>query len=295
MEPPNINFDSKRNKSLSKISYFKSDNGLVVQNEGQFYKNGRMHPSNTNWNRESDSVNDSLPDMKANRVFAETPQNLQKKITARTMQKTLLGQEEDGLTTLLNKIYLNSWCPYFYLTIAIIWILMILWVVIQGKTAIRSLAFKMFELFINLFIVIDIICKIFLLGFEAYFKRLSNILEFSIGVICVLIYFLYYLSTTFEKLDYNELLENIVFWWWWIWQVFRIVTLFYKQRRTRRTEADNVSFSKFHDEIDHDSFAVKPSENGEEEHKSKKTRNAKLPSRTSSLRNDNKISQSMLQ
>ncbi|CAI2370132.1 unnamed protein product [Moneuplotes crassus] len=288
-----VNFDSKRNKAQSKVNYYDSENGLNPQTQVRFTNNIRPQQSNTYWDKQNDSLNESFPDVKHNEHFECTAENLKKKMTARTMQKNILKEEEDGLTAVLNKVYFHACCPYFYFFIAIFCTFMILWVIIQGKEAIRTFVFKAFEVFINLFILGDIACKIFLIGCEAYFIKLSNILEFSIGLVCVLIYFLYYLSTTFDRVDYNELLENVVFCCWCIWQIFRIVTLFYKQRKASRTEADNISFSKFHDEIDHNSFVETTSRKESNHKKSIGFKAPKVSSRSSSIRADNKVSQSL--
>ncbi|CAI2376434.1 unnamed protein product [Moneuplotes crassus] len=290
-----VNFDSKRNKAQSKVNYYDSENGLNPQTQVRFTNNIRPQQSNTYWDKQNDSLNESFPDVKHNEHFECTAENLKKKMTARTMQKNILKEEEDGLTAVLNKVYFHACCPYFYFFIAIFCTFMILWVIIQGKEAIRTFVFKAFEVFINLFILGDIACKIFLLGYRAYFSKWNNICEFGIGLVCVLIYFLYYLSTVFDQVDYNELLENVVFCCWCIWQVFRIVTLFYKQSRATRTDADNISFSKFHDEIDHDSFAEKPSAIGTNDENSCVTKIPKIYSRGSIFRDENKVSQSMLE
>ncbi len=74
MASPNLNFDSKRNKSVSKASNFKSDVGLVSNDN--FYSNQRGQPSKTNWRKPEESFNDSLPDIRNNLGRETTPDNL---------------------------------------------------------------------------------------------------------------------------------------------------------------------------------------------------------------------------
>ena len=155
MKTPDINFDSKRNKSQSKVSNIKTDNGLMNGNNGNYYDKSRQAPARTFWNQPEDSLNESI-DLRNELGFQGSP-DIQKQLTAGAMQNNLLKAEDDDLTKMLNKIYLSDCCPYVYLVVAIICVLMIFYVLIQGVKVLSTLFFKIFELSMNLFIIIDII------------------------------------------------------------------------------------------------------------------------------------------
>ena len=77
-----------------------------------------------------------------------------------------------------------------------------------------TLFFKLFEIFINVFIVVDILCKIKIIGLKNYFRNKFNVIEFLIGVTCVLMYLGYLYTATLDTIYYDEVLESVIFIFW---------------------------------------------------------------------------------
>mmetsp|Transcript_20111 Transcript_20111/g.17809 ORF Transcript_20111/g.17809 Transcript_20111/m.17809 type:complete len:114 (-) Transcript_20111:576-917(-) len=113
MLTPKVDFDSKRNKSLSKVSYLKSDNHILPNKNGNFYNQQRNKQGKTLYNQMEDSLNDSIDIRKV--LGSEKSPEINHKLTAKTLQNNLLKETEDKFSAVLNEIYLADCCPYFYL------------------------------------------------------------------------------------------------------------------------------------------------------------------------------------
>ena len=159
-------------------------------------------------------------------------------------------KEDNSLKELLNRIYLADCWPYFYTFIAIIWVWIVVWALIVGKSITNTIYFTIFELLINLFMVVDILWKIYLLGWSCYIRQLSNKIELIIGIVWIILYLWFWIISQISIEYYDELIEDLIFIWWCIWQFFRIATLFMNQSRISLVQDEKVLFDQFHDEIE---------------------------------------------
>ena len=244
-----------------KTTYLRnSDIGLMGRPHAvSLYNNYSSQKKKNFWDNLEDSFNDSVPRIKEKFGSEASPEMIKRTSDSKAFVQNILDEEDSILTNILNKIYLAPWWPYFYLAITIIWVWFVFLVLFKGKEITKTVLFKMFELLMNIFLVVDISCKIYLIGWNGYFKQVGNIIEFIIGFIWIFLYAVFWLISSIRFDFYDEMIEDFIFIGWWIWQVFRIASLFLNQRRSTLVQEDKISFEQFHDEIDNQSFMGRPS------------------------------------
>ena len=205
-----------------------------------------------------ESLNDSTPRIQEDIEGNTTTPKLAKQNTAQLVQD-MLYKEDDQINVVLSKVYSHDWWPYFYVTLGLVWVLMMIWGFLDHDRNTKSVVFHIFEFIVNLVIVVDILCKMKLLGFKHYFEYLANIIEFIIGVFWVVLYLLYIMTRYSNSQILQNVEQPIIFIIWCVWQVFRVWYLVFKQHKARDTLDPRISFNEFNDEIDNQSFMGQPS------------------------------------
>ena len=75
----------------------------------------------------------------------------------------ILHEEEDTWTLLLTKLYQSCCCSCIYITMAVLCTVLVVWSLVVGRVWNQGLLFLVFEITVNVFVVLDIVFKMKLL------------------------------------------------------------------------------------------------------------------------------------
>ena len=89
----------------------------------------------------------------------------------------------------------------------------------MGKEWSKNWLFILFECCVNLFVILDIVFKLKLLGCRNYFADCNNTIDFILGVIILTVFIAFQFLQTFKRpyRYFDELLEEILYVIWFIW------------------------------------------------------------------------------
>jgi len=100
-----------------------------------------------------------------------------------------------------------------------------------GSDASSHPVFLMSELLINLIIVTDLLFRIKLAGSRRFFNSWVNVLDFLVICGCIFFFLLLLIPSSLEVKLFEELTEEILYIVWAVWQNFRLVMFFKRQRQ----------------------------------------------------------------
>lgn len=144
----------------------------------------------------------------------------------------LLSIEDDQMNVMLQQLYYSPKCSYFYISLLVMSVLLILVTIFDGFKVTKSKLFIFIEALLNILITADFGLRLKLVGKHSFFKnpqsghyRWWNIFDCAVVVGCSLA-FLFTLGARSGKLTLaGEMSEEIMLVVWAIWQTLRIVLI----------------------------------------------------------------------
>ena len=137
--------------------------------------------------------------------------------------RVLLSAEAGRLERCLSKLYLSRTCQCFYIVLALICSLMAVVMILDKQIVHSSTSFLIAELIVNVIIFTDFILKVRLAGIRRFLKTWTNILDCIVVLGCILTFFIYLSSKSWDLIYLEDLTEDILFLSWSVLQFYRII------------------------------------------------------------------------
>jgi len=84
--------------------------------------------------------------------------------------KELLNPDINHFKLALQSLYMAKQCRFFYLGLISLATLMVIWILFEGIDVHQSILFLFLEIIVNMCILMDFIFKLYLKGFNKFFK-----------------------------------------------------------------------------------------------------------------------------
>ena len=127
----------------------------------------------------------------------------------------VFATEQNPVEIFLNRLYYSNECKYYYLFLIFVNTVLISWTLIDYKKASRiiqyiyiyvyiniyilfveSWAFLIIEILVNSVVVIDLLCRMRMIGWRRYWKSIGNIFEVIIVIVCLVSFALAFVCTS---------------------------------------------------------------------------------------------------
>ena len=89
----------------------------------------------------------------------------------------ILHEEEDTWTLLLTKLYQSMCCSFLYIAMAVMCTILVVWSLIVGRVWNQGVLFLIFEIIVNVFVILDIVFKMKLLVSSLTARDVKHISE----------------------------------------------------------------------------------------------------------------------
>lgn len=162
------------------------------------------------------------------------------------LRDDLLHMDQNNFNIKLQKLYMSRACQCFYIILALVCTLLVVWTFFQRKATHSNFVFIIFEFLMNVIIIVDFIFKLKITGVRRYFKSCSNRFDTLVIMGCVVTYILYVLTvkSVIPKIAFLEKLsEEILFFIWSAWQYMRIIMFIKNQKKTSSDANKLIDFS----------------------------------------------------
>jgi len=157
-----------------------------------------------------------------------------------TQTNALLSIRDNRFNLLLQQVYYSEKCQWFYIGLLVLSFGLVLVTVFDGFQVADSLVFIFMEFILNLFIGVDFVCRIKLVGCKKYFKdpnsgkvRCWNIFDALVVTVCNAVFAISLFSKTGAIKGFEEASEEALIVTWCIWQTLRMILIAKKQRLAR--------------------------------------------------------------
>ena len=126
---------------------------------------------------------------------------------------------------------------------------LVVWSFVSGTAIFNSTLFTVIEALITIIIITDFLFRMKLIGRKKYFKQVSNIFDFIVVLLClVLFFFMLITSNTSGVKLFEEVSEELCFILWSIVQFLRILMFFKNQQRAHIQAKQLIEFVNIDDD-----------------------------------------------
>lgn len=162
--------------------------------------------------------------------------------------RALLSIEESPLDILLQRLYYNPKCQYFYMGLMAISILLVLSTLVFGFKIAQEPIFIFIESLLNLVVLGDFLCRVRLQGIRRFIDGgFWNIFDAIVVLGCVFLFVLMMLSRSLSILIFEEVSEEILLVSWSLFQTFRMIFIAKKQTLAQQSAKTLIDFSNIMD------------------------------------------------
>jgi hypothetical protein len=162
--------------------------------------------------------------------------------------RALLNVEESPIDILLQRLYYNSQCQYFYMGLMGISVLLVLFTMIFGLKIGQDPFFIFVESLLNIVILVDFTCRVRIQGVRRFLEGgLWNIFDVCVVIGTVIIFAFMLISRSLSLLIFEELSEEILLVAWSLFQTLRMIFIAKKQKLAQQSAKTLIDFSNIMD------------------------------------------------
>lgn len=159
--------------------------------------------------------------------------------------KELLNPDINHFKLALQSLYMAKQCRFFYLGLISLATLMVIWILFEGIDVHQSILFLFLEIIVNMCILMDFIFKLYLKGFNKFFKSWTNIFDALVVGSWILTFSIMFFTTSTSLIMVEEVVEEVFFVLWCSLQYIRII-LFIKSQNEAKSNSKPIDYKLFH-------------------------------------------------
>lgn len=157
----------------------------------------------------------------------------------------LLDPKVNRLQQGLQSLYFSEQCKYFYVLLTALATLTVIWILVAGAAVHNSWLFLALEVMVNICILADFGCKLYLKGIRNYFKSWTNTFDALVVGMCLFTFLVMFFTSSTSLIMLEEVIEEMFFVLWCSLQYLRII-LFLKHQKEARESGQLIDIKDFH-------------------------------------------------
>ena len=127
--------------------------------------------------------------------------------------------KESDCNYFLAKLYLSFVCMIVYVLISVCCLVLVVFAIISGDKWVDDSRILYLEIFINVFLLIDILLRMKLLTVKVFCQSYSNLLDVMLLGLIILAAITYHIVDSTQNIKLANIIENVLYIIWFLWQL----------------------------------------------------------------------------
>ena len=129
----------------------------------------------------------------------------------------IMMKKESDCNYFLAKLYLSFVCMIIYVLISVCCLVLVVFAIISGDRWVHDPRILYLEIFINVFLMIDILLRMKLLTIKVFCQSYSNLLDVLLLVLIVIAAITYHIVDSTQNIKLANIIENVLYIIWFLW------------------------------------------------------------------------------